>query len=150
MPDDAALIELELPARPEAIVIARMVVIALAREQAVFDEERVADVRLAVSEACTNAVEAHLDRGAAEPIAIRCRVAPGRLQVRVRDHGGGFDPASRVLSADLSEPGRLDHEGGLGIPLIRLLADDVDFDPVDDGTEVAMSFGPDSAVGRIA
>lgn len=150
MADDAALVELALPARPEAIIIARMVVIALARERAVFDEDRIADVRLAVSEACTNAVEAHLELGADEPIAIRCRVAPGRLQVRVRDHGGGFDPDVSTRSADLAAPGRLDHEGGLGIPLIRLLADQVDFDSVSDGTEVAMSFGPESAVGRIA
>lgn len=148
-PGGTVEIELELPARPEVIAIARSVLITIARDHARFDEMRIADVRLAVSEACTNAVEAQIERGTPGPIRVRCRVGVDRMWIAVRDRGGGFDPDAVVRSTDLTVPSRLDHEGGLGIPLIRLLADEVEFHGVDDGTEVSMVFGPRVATGRI-
>lgn len=147
--DDAALVELDLPPRPDAIVIARLVVAALARDEAGFDEERTADVRLAVSEATTNAVEAQIERGERAPIRIRCWSRPDEMRVDVRDRGGGLRESDLVRSADLRSAGRLAIEGGLGVPLIRLLADEAEFRPVEGGTEVVMSFGPDYVTGRI-
>lgn len=147
--DDAVQVELELPARPEVVAIARMVVVAFTRDDPAFDDERIADIRLAVSEACTNAVEAHLDHAEPTPIVIRCWSRPGHLQVAIRDRGGGFEVDEAVRSVDLTQPARLQHEGGLGLPLIRLLADEADFRRLDRGTEVVMSFGPESVTGRI-
>ena len=148
--DDAVLVELELPARPEAIVIARLVVAALARDEAGFDDERTADVRLAVSEATTNAIEAQIERGEPRPIQIRFWSRPDAIRVDVRDHGGGFVEDELEHAADLRAVGRLSIEGGLGVPLIRLLADEARFRRVDGGTEVVMNFGPHYVTGRIA
>jgi len=147
--DGAELVELELPARPEVVAIARLVVVALADDDPAFDAERAGDIRLAVSEACTNAIEAHLARGDGAPVLLRCWRSPAELRVAVRDCGGGFDLDAAVRPADLTEPSRLDYEGGLGIPLIRLLTDRVEFRRHDDGTEVVMTFGPANATGRI-
>lgn len=143
------LVELELPARVEVVSMARLVVGAVVAGLPGFDDERSADVRLAVSEACTNAVQAHLARPGGQapidPIAVSVRPVGEALEVEVRDHGGGFDPAALVPHPEVTDPARLDHEGGLGIPLLRALADDVAFDPVPGGTRVTLRFAPRNA-----
>lgn len=146
-------IELELPPRPEVVAVARLVVGAVAAVDASFDEERGADLRLAVSEACTNAIQAQLARRAGAqpdaPILLRCSVHDGRIQLTIQDHGGGFDPDGLVAHPEVTDPARLDHEGGLGIPLIRLLADELEFRASPGGTTVVMTFGPRPATGRV-
>ncbi len=94
-------------------------------------------------------MRAHQRRGEATPIRLRYRVRSGWIEVRVADSGGGFDPDVVRRSVDLRRPGRLDHEGGLGLPLIRLLSDTVDFRPIEGGTEVVMTFGPLGPTGRL-
>lgn len=140
------VIELELPPRPEVVAVARLVVGAIAAVDPLFDEERGADIRLAVSEACTNAIQAQLgERSGSDPeapILLRCSVEDGQICLTVQDHGGGFDPADLEAHPDVTDPARLEHEGGLGIPLIRLLADELEFQPTPGGTTVVMMFGP--------
>ena len=147
------LIELELPPRPSVVAVARMVVGAVAATEPLFDEERTADLRLAVSEACTNAIQAQLaNRSGSDPdapILLRCSVHGSRIDLSVQDHAGGFDPNGLVAHPPVSDPARLEHEGGLGIPLIRLLADECDFVPSTGGTTVHMAFGPDTPDERL-
>ncbi|MGH2577774.1 MAG: anti-sigma B factor RsbW, partial [Actinomycetota bacterium] len=52
------VIELEIPAQPEFVGIARMAVAALAGVRPGLEYERVDDLRIVVSEACTSAIEA--------------------------------------------------------------------------------------------
>lgn len=152
MSEAADTVELELPARPEVVAIARLVVGAVASADPAFDEERTADVRLAVSEACTNAIQAQRARmvgngSDVEPVLVRCMHSPGQIAVTVRDQGGGFDPAELAPHPEVTDPARLDHEGGLGIPLMRMLADDLEFDRSSGGTTVRMTFLPRTPVG---
>ncbi|HEX2574778.1 MAG TPA: ATP-binding protein [Aquihabitans sp.] len=145
------VIELELPARPEVVSVARLVVGAVAAVDPLFDDERAADLRLAVSEACTNAIQAQIaspDRARGR-ILLRCVAQRGRIELRVRDHGGGFDPDRLPRHPAVTDPARLDHEGGLGIPLIRLLADELEFVASPGGTTVVMVFGPRMPTGRV-
>ncbi|CAN5450875.1 hypothetical protein BH10ACT1_BH10ACT1_32290 [soil metagenome] len=148
----ADLVELELPARPEVVAVARLVVGAVVAVEPLFDDERGADLRLAVSEACTNAIQAQLAAGSGAdptaPIVLRCSVGGGRIQLAVQDHGGGFDPSGLAEHPHVTDPARLEHEGGLGIPLIRLLADELEFLPSPGGTTVVMTFGPRSEPDR--
>jgi anti-sigma regulatory factor (Ser/Thr protein kinase) len=67
----------------------------------------------------------------------------------VSDHGGGFDPERLETHPAVTDPARLEFEGGLGIPLIRLLADELEFRPTDGGTTVVMTFGPRVSGGRV-
>lgn len=156
------VVELELPARAEVVSIARLVIGAIVAADPLFDDERSADLRLAVSEACTNAIQAQLalatrspangngnGNGAAPavdpdelPIVMRCTVGDGRIEVAVTDRGGGFDPTTLIPHPEVTDPARLEYEGGLGIPLIRMLSDDLEFVRTDDGTTVVMQFEP--------
>ena len=140
---------LELPARPEVVSVARLVIGALVAADPLFDEERCADLRLAVSEACTNAIQAEMASRRTSgpgpspaPIVMRCVLADGQIEVSITDHGGGFDPARLEAHPDVTSPARLNSEGGLGIPLIKMLADHLEFQPTEDGTAVVMRFEP--------
>ncbi len=140
---DPEVIDLEIPARPEVVSIARLVVGAIVSADPLFDDDRAADLRLAVSEACTNAVQAQMAvAGDAPPVSMRCTCDVGSIVVEVTDHAGGFDPAALQPHPEVTDPARLDYEGGLGIPLIRMLADGLEFVRTDDGTTVVMRFEP--------
>ncbi len=137
------VVELELPARADVLALARLVVAGLVSSDPEFTDERLDDLRLAVSEACTNAIEAQ-QRAApgrsTAPITVRCWVDQGRAEVEIHDNGAGFDPRALAPHPPVTDPARLDYEGGLGIPLIRLLSDKVDFRATASGTTVAMTF----------
>jgi anti-sigma regulatory factor (Ser/Thr protein kinase) len=147
------VIELVIPPRPDVVSVARLVVGAAVAMDPAFDEERSADLRLAASEACTNAIEAQLarrtDDDATRSIILRCTLGRERIVMTVQDHGGGFDPSSLKAHPEVTDPARLDHEDGLGIPLIRFLSDELEFRDSPGGTTVVMTFGPRPTTGRI-
>lgn len=141
------VVELEIPARPEFLALARLLVAAAASHDPLFPEDRIDDLRLSVSEACTNAMEAQtsavVDDAAetaetAESIRIRCLLDSERVEVEVTDHGSGFDPGSLSAHPPVTDPTRLNFDRGLGIPLIRILTDEVEFRPSPEGTVVRM------------
>ena len=132
------VIELEIPARAEYVGLVRLVVSSLASGRRELAEERIDDLKLAVSEACTNAIEAHHDVAVDERVLVRCAEADDRLEVSIRDRGRGFDPESLPEHPPVTDPERLNFERGLGVPLIRTLVDEVDFDSSSQGTSVTM------------
>ena len=132
------VIELEIPARAEFVALARLVVAALAASDSTLADERIDDLKLAVSEACTNAIEAHDAAGSAERVLVRCQAGVDSLEVWVEDRGQGFDPADLPDHPPVTDPDRLKFERGLGIPLIRALVDEVVFSPTADGTSVRL------------
>ena len=139
-PTDVAgrVIELEIPARAEFVALARLVVSALASADSGLADERIDDLKLAVSEACTNAIEAHDAAGTDERVLVRCWADADALEVCVEDRGMGFDPAQLPDHPPVTDPDRLKFERGLGIPLIRALVDEVEFSPTGDGTAVRL------------
>jgi len=132
------VIELEIPARAEFVALARLVVSALASSDSNLADERIDDLKLAVSEACTNAIEAHDAAGSSEQVVVRCRAGAETLEVCVEDRGHGFDPAALPDHPPVTDPDRLKYERGLGIPLIKALVDEVQFNPTDEGTAVRL------------
>ncbi len=141
MPEDSGggeVIELEIPARAEFVALARLVVSALAASDSNLADERIDDLKLAVSEACTNAIEAHDAAGSHERVLVRCRSDEERLEVCVEDQGRGFDPSQLPDHPPVTDPDRLKYERGLGIPLIRALVDEVEFSPTGGGTAVRL------------
>ncbi|MDZ7734629.1 MAG: ATP-binding protein [Acidimicrobiia bacterium] len=96
--------------------LARLVVAAAASLEPTFRDERIDDLRVAVSEATTNAIESHADLSGADRIVIRCDLGDDRIEVEVRDQGGGFDPGTVRSPPDPESPERLFVERGLGIP----------------------------------
>jgi serine/threonine-protein kinase RsbW len=129
---------LEIPARPEYLVVARQVVAAAASVEPTFRDERIDDLRIAVSEATTNAIEAHTDLSSADRIKIRCDLGDDRIEVEVLDEGGGFDPDDVPAVPEVTHPDRLDWESGLGIPLMKEFADETEIRPTRGGTAVRL------------
>jgi len=120
-------VELFIPPLPEYLQLVRAVVGATAgvgREDELSpDPSRVADLRLVVSEAVTNAIEAQLSIGANDRIYVWCRPDQRQTVVEVADRGPGFDPSSVPDLPPVEDEERLDHESGLGLSLMKRLAD---------------------------
>jgi serine/threonine-protein kinase RsbW len=129
---------LEIPARVEYLVLARQVVAAAAAVEPRFQDERIDDLRIAVSEATTNAIEAQSDLSSADRILIRCNLDDERIEVEVLDRGGGFDPQHAAAAPDAGARDRLEFERGLGLPLMRTLADETEIHSTDNGTAVRL------------
>jgi len=112
-------VELRLPADAAYVGLARLVVVAAARS-AGMDDARIEDLRIAVSEAASNAVLAHQRSGQGEPVVVHFGAAEHDMfEVTVADAGLGAD-------AELSADGA-SGDAELGVTLIRGLADDVSF-----------------------
>lgn len=132
-------IELELPARAEYVALARLVVSSLASANRVLTEDRIDDLKLAVSEACTNAIEAHSASASSRGVVLRCHELEDRIEIEITDEGAGFDPEKLPEHPPVTDPERLNFERGLGIPLIRTLVDEVSFESDQSGTTVRMT-----------
>lgn len=117
-------VELELPRDAQYVGLARLAVTAVAR-QAGMDPARLEDLRLAVSEATTNAMMGgREENGNAEPVVLAFgpRGESG-FGVTITGGGPGFEPPPHEAPENLDWSG----EGGLGVTLIRGLADEVEF-----------------------
>ena len=121
-------VRLTLPARPENVAVIRHVLGAFA-EALQLPADLVEDMRLAVTEACTNVVRHAYDEDEPGPIDVVIRPNGDRLDLIVSDYGRGIGP-----SPDLAGP-------GLGLPLIAALADAVELEHGPSrGSRLAMSF----------
>lgn len=136
-----AVVELEIPARSAYLSLVRLVVDAAIGSLAPgLSPARLDDLKIAVTEACSNAIEAHQSRVRVhEPVVVRCELDDQTVTVEVADRGGGFDPTHLATLPAATDPQRLRHESGLGIPLMRTLADELVFEQASDGTTVRLT-----------
>ena len=132
------VIELEIPARAEYVALARLVVSSMASTRRDLADDRIDDLKVAVSEACTNAIEAHRDADTDDSVVVRCQEEDDQLVILIEDRGEGFDPSALPDHPPVTDPDRLNFERGLGIPLIRTLVDEVEFASSDNGTRVKL------------
>lgn len=114
-------IRLTIPAKPEYITLGRLALTGIARlRPEPLPQEVLGDLKLALTEACTNSVR-HAYADGEGLVEILYELHADRLVVQVTDQGEGFEPPSQPSSAlaedDLSE-------GGLGIAIIEALADE--------------------------
>ena len=110
----------EITAEPAACRSARNGVCDFA-ESAGFDSVELADIKLAVGEAISNAVRHGMCDG--EAIQIRCEMGEGRLRVSLRYPSAVFD-AHSVPAPDSESLS----EGGMGIYFMRLAMDGVKYE----------------------
>ncbi len=116
-------VELSLPPDVAYVGLARLVITVAARKAGMLDEH-VEDLKIAVSEATTNAINAHRRSAQPSPVVLTFGVgADHRFTVSVTDAGPGFEPSPSSVMG--SHDWSLEH--GLGLTLIRGLADGVDF-----------------------
>jgi serine/threonine-protein kinase RsbW len=115
-----ATVRLTIPARAEYITLCRLALTGIARVRELPDEV-LADLKLALTEAASNSVR-HAYSGDDETgvVEISYELRADRLVIEVTDDGEGFDPEETDGSPEeLSE-------GGLGIAIIRSIADEVE------------------------
>ena len=113
------------PSRTEQLLEVRQFVSEAAREFG-FDDEEVANIALAVDEACTNIIKHAYQYARDKEIQITVNRAHDVFEVRITDEGRPFDPAH------LRTPNLQDHlthyrKGGLGVYLMRRLMDAVEY-----------------------
>jgi len=121
-------VRLTLPARPENVAVIRHMLGAFA-EALRLPPDLVEDMRLAITEACTNVVRHAYEEPAQGTIDVVIRPNDDRLEVIVSDQGAGMGPSS-----DVAGP-------GLGLPMISALADDVEISSGQNrGSRLLMSF----------
>jgi serine/threonine-protein kinase RsbW len=120
-----ATIELVIPAKAEYITLGRLALTGIGHARQL-SADTLADLKLALTEACTNSVRHAYPEGGGT-VRISYLLEPGRLTIEVTDDGAGFEP-----SAERAEDG-LD-ENGLGIAIIRAIADELDIRARPDGS----------------
>lgn len=131
-------IVLEIPARTEYVSLVRVVVAAAAEIEPDIASEKIEDLRVAVSEATTNAIEAHDLHGVVDRIRIECNLADEEIAVVVHDMGMGFEPDEVPSLPEPDAPERLLHESGLGVHLMQLLTDESEISATEAGTDVRL------------
>ncbi len=128
--DELDVVELRVPCKAEWVALARLSVAAVA-SRLHFSIDEIEDIKLAVAEACTNAIQ-HAQGSSF--IEIRCEALPDGLRINVRDHGLGT--RSETMHSRDTDDERI---GNLGVFLIRSLMDDVSYDVhPEDGTHLVM------------
>ena len=150
-----ATVEMSFTPLPAHVRTARLVATAVARRSGV-DEALLDEVRLAVGEACSRAVEAHQEHCPAEPVRVALTGTDGRFEVVVTDtavqRDGTADAAGPGGSANggkqagdappdaAAEPGRQAVPAELGLAVIEGLADDVEIARTQAGLSIRMSW----------
>jgi len=118
--DTSRTVRLRVPARPEYIALTRLALSGLA-ELAALSEEDVADLKLALTEAVSNSVR-HAYPGGDGFVSVSYELTASALQIEVVDDGAGFDDPAVPAPLDGEELS----EGGLGIAIIRTVADELE------------------------
>ena len=123
-------IRLTIPAKPEYITLGRLALTGIARLRSEpLPQEVLGDLKLALTEACTNSVR-HAYDGGSGTVEIVYELYPDKLVVVVADQGEGF---TYDLDASDNGDGGVLTEGGLGIAIIDALADELEIAPRDHG-----------------
>jgi serine/threonine-protein kinase RsbW len=117
--DAGRTVRLTIPAKPEYITLSRLALSGLSRVRPLADDT-LADLKLALTEACSNSVRHAYDGGEGH-VDIQFVLLDDRLIIEVADDGTGFEAHS---TDPVLEGGELS-EGGLGIAIIRSIADEV-------------------------
>ena len=125
-------VRLTIPAKPEYITLVRLALSGLSGLRPL-SEETLSDMKLAVTEACTNSVRHGYQDGGGR-VEILYELQADRLVVEVADDGPGFD-----ASGDRPTEGNL-AEGGLGIAIIKAVSDEFESGERSDGRGSRLRF----------
>jgi serine/threonine-protein kinase RsbW len=128
-------VKLDIPAKAEYVVLGRLALAGLLRSRGGFSEDAVADLKLALTEACSNSVRHAYDHDDGQ-VHLAFNVQKDRVTIEISDEGGGFHEddvdcpeCQGVPEIDLAD-------GGMGISIIRAVVDEFDLRKPDGGGTV--------------
>lgn len=138
--EGAEIVELRVAARPENVALARLALNGVATAAGA-PPAVVADLKLAVSEACANAVQ-HAYAGpkahGEQQVTIRFAVRDRQLVIEVEDDGSGFE----VITRGSWQAGDTDGRGlGMGLTIVRSVTDELAIESGARGSRVVFSKG---------
>lgn len=119
-------VEMKIPAKPEYVAIVRLTLSGVANRMG-FSYDDIEDMKIAISEACTNAVQ-HAYKEEVGEVTVGFGLFDDRLEIMVADRGVSFDFEHLKQNIGPYEPSQeieLLPEGGLGLYLINTLMDEV-------------------------
>ena len=123
-------IKMEIASNPQYVSIVRLTTSGIANKVG-FCLDDIEDIKVAVSEACTNAIKHSLD----DKFLVEFSILNNGLSIEVQDKGTGYDVDS-LQEPDLANP----KEGGLGLFIIKTLMDEVNtISNTDEGTTIKMT-----------
>ena len=129
-----SVVRLSFPAKPDYLLLARLALSGIARELPVGDEQ-LADLKLALTEACGNAVR-HAYSDTPGEVSVVFDIDAQRLHMTVEDRGDGIRAPDSLSGEELPTVRPL--ESGMGMPIIRAIVD-----------ELAVETGPDGRGTRV-
>ncbi len=131
-------VNLSIPCLSEFVGIIRLMVSGIATRMN-FTVEEIEDIKIAVSEACTNCVQyAYPPEKTDGRIEIVCKIIDNKLVIMIRDFGKGFNlSAVEKNKKENVNPNKFGL--GLGITFMKSLMDEVDFTTIpEQGTTVTL------------
>ncbi|MDQ4081912.1 MAG: ATP-binding protein [Actinomycetota bacterium] len=111
------MVALSIPAKAEYVALCRLALTGLARLRKI-GPERLADLKLALTEACSNSIRHAYAEGREGVVDVRYELTAERIAIEVADTGQGFDTTARPGGDPLDE-------GGLGLAIIRAVTDEL-------------------------
>lgn len=123
----APVVLLEIPPHSAYVAIVRLAITSLGRN-AGLDEERLDDLKIAVSESCANSVLSMQDAGADAPITVAFSADHERLEVVVGDSG-----AVETADADTADSQGFSTRRIMSMELLKTLVDELELSPRDGG-----------------
>lgn|SRR3712207_5868351 len=125
-----SVINIKMSNNPDLVSVIRLTTSGIASKMG-FTMEDIEDLKVAISEACTNAIK----HSKQEEFEVKFLVSGSRLDIEVIDNGIGYDISS-VAEPDLKNP----KTSGLGLFIIKSLMDEVEVRSCSDcGTVVRFS-----------
>jgi serine/threonine-protein kinase RsbW len=116
------VIRLSFPAKPDYLLLARLALSGIGRTTPVPDE-LLADLKLALTEACGNCVRHAYPDGKGD-VSVAYAFDGGVIEMTVEDQGVGLDATRAPSPTD---------ESGMGVPIIRTVVDELEISPGADG-----------------
>jgi serine/threonine-protein kinase RsbW len=122
-------VELRMAPHPENLALARLALTGVGAVAGATDAA-VAELKLAVTEACTNAILHGYSRAPSGELVVRYHVGTAAIEVEVEDDGDGFDPKDPAADSD--------GEGqGMGLMIIRAITNDVQIESDGSGSRIS-------------
>lgn len=120
-------IEMKIPAKPEYVGVIRLTLSGIASRMG-YTYEEIEDIKIAVSEACTNAVQHAYPTNEGGEVTVGFGIYADKLEMMVADSGKSFNfTKTKNELGPYTESSTVDQlaEGGLGLYLIETLMDEV-------------------------
>ncbi len=141
-PQSSRVVELKIPSELGYEKIAREAVATVARRLS-FSEDKIEDIKTAISEACTNAIRYGSGADARMKVVVILTADEEKLDILIKDPGAaGTPPVDIVSIPDIRGMVKGEQRlGGMGLYIIKELVDEAGFvepDGEDEGNQFRM------------